>query len=455
MEIAKAQDGIRDLARSDFSFYLEYVHRGLYVPANFHYLICEKLQRIEKGELKKLMIFMPPRHGKSMTVTESFPSYFLGRNPNKRVIAVAYGDSLARRFGRKNRQKIEEYGADLFNVQLAADNASVTDWGLKEHNGGMLSCGIGASITGHGADLLLLDDPIRNREQASSEVIRNKIYEEYQSSLLTRLHSGGAIILIMTRWHEDDLAGRILATEQGWEVVSLPAEAEEGDLLDREVGEPLWEAGGFDKEWIEEKKKAVGQQAWNSIYQERPSAAEGNVIKRQWLNYYKQQPPKYDEMLISVDASFKDGKKSDFCVLQVWGKKGAEKYLVDQIRDRMNFPSTVNALRGLVARYPKASVKLIEDKANGSAIIDFLKKEISGIIPITPKESKEARLAAVSPEFESGSVFFPDPSIAPWIGACVEELVTFPNGKNDDQVDCISQALQRWQQPHTIWIGRA
>jgi predicted phage terminase large subunit-like protein len=446
---------VKQLAREDYSFYLEYVHRGRYLPAAHHVLICKKLQGILDGSVKKLMIFLPARHGKSATVTESFPSYYLGRFPKRRVISVSYGDSLARRFGRKNRAKIEEYGKQLFNIQLAQDNASVTDWGLEGEEGGMLSCGIGASITGHGADLLLIDDPIKNREEANSAVIRNKIYEEYQSSLITRLHKNGAIILIMTRWHEDDLAGRILEKEEGWEVLSIPAEAEENDLLGRAVGEPLWDAGGYGKEWIKRMKVAVGSQTWNSIYQQRPSAAEGNVIKRQWIKFYKQVPPAFDEMLISVDASFKDSKDSDYCVLQVWGKNKGEKYLVDQIRDKMDFPSTVSALRALVARYPAATVKLIEDKANGSAIISYLKQEISGIIPVTPKESKTARLSAVSPEFESGSVYFPDPSIASWIGESIEEMVSFPNAKHDDFVDACSQALQRWQQPNTIWIGRA
>ena len=446
---------LRDYAHDDYSFYLEYVHKGLYKPAAHHDLIAEKLQRIINGSLKKLMIFMPARHGKSMTVTESFPSYFLGRFPKKRVIAVAYGDSLARKFGRKNREKVDEYGQEIFGVQLAHDNASVTDWALAGTGGGMLSCGIGASITGHGADLLLIDDPIKNREEANSEHIRNKIYDEYQSSLLTRLHYSGAIILIMTRWHEDDLAGRILAKEKDWEVLSLPAKAEKGDILGRALDEPLWIEGGYGKEWLEDREKAVGAQTWNSIYQQRPSAAEGNIIKRDWIKYYKQLPPSFEEMLISVDASFKGNTNSDYCVLTVWGKDKAKKYLIDAIRDRMNFPSTVAALRALVAKHPLARAKLIEDKANGSAIIDFLKNEISGIIPITPKESKEARLSAVSTEFESGSVFFPDPSLCSWIGDCVEELVSFPNGKHDDFVDSTSQALQRWQQPHTIRIGRA
>lgn len=446
----------KNFAYDDYSFYLEYVHNGLYKPAAHHYLICEKLKNIINGNIKRLMIFMPARHGKSMTITESFPSYFLGLFPNKRVITVSYGADLAHKFGRKNRQKIEKHGREIFNIELANDNASMSDWGIKDHSGGMLSIGLGGSITGHGADLLIMDDLIKNSEEAKSLRIREKVWEEWQSTLSTRLTSRGAVILVMTRWNEDDIAARLLAQEPDkWEVLSLPCEAEENDVLGREPGAPLWPEAGFDADWIKEKKIEVGAHKWQAMYQQRPSALEGGIIKRSWIQYYKQQPPDFDEQLISVDASFKNTQTSDYCVLGVWGKVGAKKYLLDYIRAKMNFPETVQALRNLHASYPRARTKLIEDKANGSAIIDFLKNEISGIIPINPKESKEARLAAVSTEFESGCIYFPDPSLRPDIGECVEELLNFPNAPNDDFVDMTSQALKRWQQPSGIFIGRA
>jgi predicted phage terminase large subunit-like protein len=265
----------------------------------------------------------------------------------------------------------------------------------------------------------------------------------------------GVTIVILTRWHHDDLAGRILASEPDeWEVISLPAIAEENDLLGREEGEPLWSEFGYDNEWAAKKKVEVGSKVWYSLYQQRPTPDSGDVFKREWIQFYKTLP-QLDEQLISVDASFKDKKTSDFCVLQAWGKKGANKYLIDQVRDRMNFPQTVAAIRTFSAKHPKAHTKLVEDKANGTAIIDYLKKEISGMIPIEPMGGKTVRADAISPQWEAGNVFLPHPSICPWINDFIEELIQFPAGKHDDMVDAMSQALTRWQTAINFFIGRA
>ena len=190
------------------------------------------------------------------------------------------------------------------------------------------------------------------------------------------------------------------------------------------------------------------------MYQQRPSPESGDFFKRDWIQYYKVLP-ELDEQMISVDASFKDKKGSDFCVIQVWGKKGANKYLIDQVRDRMAFPATVAAIRNIAARYPKAHTKLIEDKANGTAVIDYLKNEISGMIPVEPQGGKEVRASAISPQWESGNVYLPSPSLAFWVNDFVEELVQFPNAKHDDMVDAMTQALARWQTALNFFIGRA
>jgi predicted phage terminase large subunit-like protein len=310
-------------------------------------------------------------------------------------------------------------------------------------------------VTGRGAHYLIIDDPIKTRQEAESETYRNRVWEEYQSSLSTRLMPNGVTIVILTRWHHDDLAGRILAAEPDeWEVISLPAIAEENDLLGREEGEPLWSEFGYDNEWAAKKKVEVGSKVWYSLFQQRPTPDSGDVFKREWIQFYKTLP-QLDEQLISVDASFKDKKTSDFCVLQAWGKKGANKYLIDQVRDRMNFPQTVAAIRTFSAKHPKAHTKLVEDKANGTAIIDYLKKEISGMIPIEPMGGKTVRADAISPQWEAGNVFLPHPSICPWINDFIEELIQFPAGKHDDMVDAMSQALTRWQTAINFFIGRA
>jgi len=170
-----AEAARRELARQSYLDYCTYTHRGAWRPAKHLELICTALDKVETGEITRLMIFMPPRHGKSMTVTETFPSYFIAKNPERRVIEVSYGDSLAQRFGKFNRQKAQEYGLELFGVSISKEKASMTDWDIAGHRGGMISAGIGSGITGQGADLLLIDDPIKNKEEAESETYRNKV----------------------------------------------------------------------------------------------------------------------------------------------------------------------------------------------------------------------------------------------------------------------------------------
>ena len=232
-----------ELARRHYADYVQLVHAGRWKRARHLDLVCRELENIMSGQTKRLMIFMPPRHGKSMTVTETFPSFFLGKNPEKRVIEISYSGSLAQQFGKRNRDKVEEYGPVLFNQYLSPVHHTKTNWDLQNGTGGMISVGIGGSITGYGADLLIVDDPIKNRAEAESQTYREMLWSEYQSTVSTRLHAGGAVIIILTRWHEDDLAARLLNPEYGkvedWKIISLPVicEDEENDALGRSIGE--------------------------------------------------------------------------------------------------------------------------------------------------------------------------------------------------------------------------
>ncbi len=429
------------------------------------------------------MIFMPPRHSKSMTVTETFPSYFIGKDPERRVIVVSYSGGLARRFGRANKQKLEEFGPEIFNIRMARDQASGTDWGVTGHRGGMQSTGLGGSITGEGADLLLIDDPIKNRKEANSITYRESLWSEWQNTLLTRLQPGGVVILVITRWHEDDLAGRLLEEEGNqWEVLKLPCEAEEKDPLNREVGEPLWPEFGFDKEWMEKRKKSVGSRTWTALYQQRPSAEEGEIIKRHWWKFWcypgqekklkpvtynvgegdvvqiyaEPLPPKFDYTAQSWDMSFKEVDSSSYVVGQVWSRHGANSYLRDQRRDRLDFPATVKAVLALTKKWPEAKAKWVEDKANGPAVISTLRKRIGGMLPIQPQGNKEERVHAVTPELESGNVYLPHPAVEPWVNDFIEECAAFPNGTSDDQVDAMSQALNKMsgKMRHSRALGR-
>lgn len=434
-----------ELCRREYKEYLKLVHHGRFTNYAHTDYIAKHLQGIAEGEQKYIIVELPPRHGKSMTITETFPSYYLGRNPEKRVITSAYSDGLARKFGRLNRNKMIEFGQLVFDRKLSNDNGTVNNWTLDNGVGGMIATGIGGSITGEGADLLVIDDPIKNNEEAQSQKIRDKVWDEWETTLSTRLHKGGSVIVVMTRWHEDDFVGRLLQrSPYNWERIRMPAIAEDDDdILGRKIDEPLCVGLGFDKDWADLKKQEVGSRTWASLYQQRPSASEGNIFKREWWQFYERVPKKFDKILISWDLTFKESNKSDFVVGSVWLKKGADKYLIDIVRDRMDFPATLQAVKNLKNKYPKAREILIEDKANGPAVISSIQREVSGVIPINPKESKVARAQAITPQIESGNVFLPKDKTFTY--DLIEECASFPNGAHDDMVDSMSQALNRME----------
>ena len=443
----------RELARKDYMEYVVYAHEGRYKRAPHSDFVgrviqnaIEKKKRMRNGEIptenQYIALNMPPRHSKSMTITESLPSYYLGQFHEDRVIEISYNDTFARKFGKKNKEKVRQFGKELFNIEIAKDSSAHDEWALDNNIGGMISRGVLSGITGQGADLMIIDDPIKNREEADSETHREKIWDEWIDSFSSRLHPGAIVILILTRWHEDDLQGRLLNPEYAeplnWQVYNFPLEAEENDVLGRQPGEPLWPER-YGKTFIEERKRYPS--SFNSLYQGRPSSAEGNILKREWWKYYDRLPEMAIKIM-SIDATFKDEDDSDFVCIQVWGKTGANMYLIDNLKARMNFPTTLTAIRNMVNKHPDAHAKLVEDKANGPAIVSMLTHEIGGIIPVNPQGGKVARVNAVSPYIESGNVYLPRQ--AEWVHDLVEEAASFPKGKNDDQVDAMSQALNRF-----------
>jgi predicted phage terminase large subunit-like protein len=443
----------QELAKRDYGSYVEYVYGHVgYKHATHTLYISDVIQKaIQKKqdmmnglipmENQYIALNMPPRHSKSMTITETLPSYYLGKFPLHRVIEISYGQDFAKKFGKKNKEKIDQFGDELFNIQLSTSSSAVDDFYLSNEVGGMISRGALSGVTGQGADLMIIDDPIKTREEANSEVYRNKLWDEWVDSFSTRLHPGAIVILILTRWHEDDLQGRLLNPEYGeplpWNVINLPLEAEENDLLGRTPGTPLWPER-YGHKFIEDRKKYPS--SFNALYQGRPTAAEGNILKKHWWKYYDKLP-QLARILISVDATFKDGEDSDYVVIQSWGKVGADIYLLDQIREKMDFPETLRAIESMKNRYNRATI-IVEDKANGSAIVSMLRRKISGVIPINPQGGKVARVNAVSDHIESGHVYLP--SNVSWLTTFLDEASAFPNGKNDDQVDAMSQALNRF-----------
>jgi predicted phage terminase large subunit-like protein len=397
--------------------------------------IRQHLARVTSGECRRLMLFVPPRHGKSEMTTVRYPVYRLERDPSLRVIVGAYNQTLANMFSRKARRIAQE------RLTLAGDRSAVEQWETAQ-GGGLRAVGVGAGITGQGGNLIIIDDPVKSREEAESQAYRDRVWDWYRDDLYTRLEPGGAIILIQTRWHEDDLAGRILDSDTAadWQAVSLPALADLDDPLGREPGAALCPER-YDAAALADLRATLGSYGFTALYQQQPSPAEGGLLQRGWWRRYEHAPARFDDLVQSWDMTFKSTDSTDYVVGQVWGRVGADCYLLDQVRARLDFPATVRAVREMCAAWPQVRAKLIEDKANGPAVIATLQREISGLIPVEPQGGKQARVAAVSPVIEAGNVWLPQGPA--WADDFIEECAAFPNGRYDDQVDAMSQALLR------------
>ena len=435
--------------RISYEAYCEYAHYGRWKPCRHLHLVCEKLEAVERGEIDRLMIFMPPRHGKSQSTTETFPSWFLGRNPDRRVIEVSYSASFAQKFGNRNRKKVADFGEALFGIRLDRSNSSKTNWDIEGHAGGMISVGLGGGITGEGADLLLIDDVVKNRKEAESETVRDGIWDEYSATLLTRLAPGGRIILIMTRWHEDDLAGRILkeAKESGehWEIINLPCEAEENDPLGRTVGEPLWPER-FGAEWLTKKKKTVGSRDWYALYQQRPQPPDAvRMFGRSWFEIVRDYPRearsvRYWDLAATEKRA---GKDPDWTAGARIAEQDGIYYIVD-IRHVQSSPLGVERLVAQTAATDGRSVKIYMEQEPGSSgvnTIDHYRRAVlKGYAYYGDKKTsnKVERAMPLSAAAEAGNVKL---VLGDWNKDFLDEAEIFPNGRHDDMVDAVSGAL--------------
>ena len=293
---------------------------------------------------------------------------------------------------------------------------------------------------------LIVDDPHKDRAEAQSETIRQGVWDWFTSTAYTRVAPGGGVIVMCTRWHLDDLVGRLLEQEakggEHWEVFNYPAIAE-FDEEHRATGEAL-HPERYPIEALERIRKSVGERDWNALYQQHPVPDGGGIFKKDWIRRWTPTnlPVSFDRVLMSWDMTFKDTSKSDYVVGQVWGKKGANHYLLDQVRGQWSFTKTKEMFVELCKKWPRATRKLIEDKANGPAIISEFKDVIAGIVPVTPEDSKEARAHAVTTLWEAGNVYIPEQSQDhPWVAEFETELLSFPAGAHDDMIDSCTQAL--------------
>lgn len=440
-----------DFAHSRLIAYAAYQWPG-YKPAKHHRLIARHLEAVERGDIKRLMIFMPPRAGKSMLVSEYFPAWYLGRNPSHYLIAATYAQELADDFGRKVRNQIADPtfqqifpGCRLKGDSKAAKRFHITKDAIGQEfetqlDGAYFTTGIGGPMSGRGSHLLLIDDAVKNREEAESATIRQRNKDWYTSTAYTRMMPGGRIVVVMTRWHSDDLAGWLLETQphENWTVLSLPAIAEIDDEIGRKQGDPLWPEA-FPLEALENIRTSIGSRDWSALYQQRPTPMEGGIFKAAWFKRYAAPQPDYQRIVQSWDTAIKADQLNDPSVCTTWGVRKDGYDLLQVMVRRLEYPD----LKRLVLSQAEAfgaNAVLIEDKASGQQLLQDLGRETKlPLIGILPVGDKITRASGVSATVEAGKVSLP--VNAPWLTDYESEMLTFPNAAHDDQVDSTSQFL--------------
>jgi predicted phage terminase large subunit-like protein len=401
--------------------------------------IADKLEAIERGEIKRLIINIPPRHGKSFLTSEYFPAWYLGRNPEKYMIAASYGQDLATDFGRKVRNQLLDpvYKTIFEGVSVNADSQSAQRFHTNK-GGAYFALGAGGAITGRGAHCLLIDDPIRNQEDASSALLRHKLIDWYGSTAYTRLMPEGSIVLIQTRWHDEDLAGYILKnSKEDWEVLNMPA---------MQDGRALWPER-YSIETLEAIRGEIGASAFASLYQQTPVVDGGNIFKLEWFRRFDlcHPPASATTIVHSWDTAAKDKQLNDPCSCTVWAIDTQERtaYLKEVINKRMEYPELKRTALNLAMRDNPSNI-LIEDASTGSSLIPEMRQDGRWTItPIKSTTSKETRAYSCTSLIEAKRVAIPQS--APWLHDYEEQLLSFPKSTNDDMVDSTSQFLNWWK----------
>lgn len=421
-----------DYAFSRLSAYAAITYPSYQLPDHIR-LIARKLEAVERGDIRRLMIFMPPRHGKSMLVSEFFPAWYLGRNPEHYVIASSYAQELAEDFGRKVRNQLLDpvYQSIFPGVGARTDSTSAKRFHTTQ-NGVYYAVGVGGAITGRGANLLLIDDPIKNREDAESETIRRKMKDWYTSTAYTRLMPDARVVIINTRWHEDDLSGWLQAEHkhENWDVVCLPAIR--GDKA-------LWPEF-YSLERLQQIKQSVGLRDWSALYQQSPAPEEGDYFKRDWFRWYEKKPEHLRIYGASDYAVTADG--GDYTVHLVAGLDPDDNlYILEMYRAQADSMEWVEAFIDLVKKWKP--VEWAEE--NGQIIkgvgpfIDKRQRETQAYVyrkQFASAHDKPTRAQAIRGRMAQGKVYFPKD--APWMDQVTHELLHFPTGKNDDVVDAFS-----------------
>lgn len=444
---------LRDAAFDDLTAFSEYMNPEE-PPALHHRFVCDRLMAAESGEVRRGLVSMPPGSGKSVYCSRMFPAWYLGRNPKKKFIQGGHTQNFVEsEFGKKTRDLIDdEKYHDIFpEVSLDPSMRAAGKWGLSNLKGGYLAKGVGQAIAGFRGNIAVVDDPIGSREDAQSQTVRDKVFNWYTADLKTRLLPYSAEFIVATRWHSDDLCGRIEdMSKKGliapFEIINIPMIYEddsEPDPLGRKLGDTLW-PDFYPPEDVLETKRGMTPSDWNSLYMGQPMDAAGGTAKAEWFKYYSGDIRKkviVRRIVLSVDTATKTQERHDYTAILVWMEDTEGKfYLLDVVRKKVEFTELCLLIDSTARRW-NASVILVEDKGAGTQYYQTRAgKAPAPIIPIpTTNNDKEFRFDAVSPMIEAGLVYLPEHST--WGAEYEREILAFPNGKNDDQVDATSQFL--------------
>lgn len=455
-------DMLEILIRSDFGTFVRKTFETLNPGVRLHWspyldYLCAKLHDLAMGRIKRLIIMMPPRHLKSCCANVALTAFFLGHFPQKDIMSVSYSGDLAKGFGEDVRKvMLSDWYRKAFDTRLASVRAPAS--ALRTTAGGVRrATSIDGTATGVGADLLIFDDPQKPGE-ILSEAVRNNTNHAYENTFLSRRNDPNScgVLVIMQRLHEEDFIGHVMALETGWEVVRLPAIAEDDEevtytsalgekVYQRAEGEPL-NPSRISLEELANIQSASGEAVWAAQYQQRPTPAGGGLIKLAWFRRYRDAPLRFTQIIQSWDTASSIAQWSCYSVCTTWGVDGQDIYLLDVYRERLLFPDLRREICRLAERW-KATEVIIEDAASGQQILQDLSHTgfhlARGVKPMGDKQTRMANQTAL---IESGRVLIPDE--APWLAEFLHELVMFPNGRYDDQVDSTSQGLAQLNYRH-------
>ena len=451
LEEQKKKLETRKLARDKFMAYAKHVYEG-FIEGRHHRIIAEKLEAIANGQLKRLIINMPPRHSKSELASYLMPSWFLGRNPKLKIIQATMNTELAVRFGRKVRDLIADpIYSDVFpDTDLKQDSQAAGRWETSR-GGEYFAAGVGAAMTGRGADLLIIDDP-HSEQDAMSSTAYDNTYEWYTSGPRQRLQPGGTIIIVQTRWSKKDLTGRLItdqakdAMADQWEVVEFPA------ILPND--KPLWPEFWNADELLKVKASlSIGK--WNAQWQQNPTSEEVAMVKRDWWQLWEREDtPRLDYIIQSYDTAYSKKETADYSAITTWGifepKEDGEQHIIllDATKGRWNFPE-LKSIAIEQNEYWEPDMMLIEAKGSGQPLADEMRMINLPVVTFSPGRrkggnlDKVTRMHMVSPIFESGKVWYPNSKFADEV---IEEVASFPNGDHDDYCDSMTMAIMRFRQ---------